>query len=458
MKYKLKDLCSITKGATGLMKAIPGKYPLIALSDKRRSHNIFQFDANAVIVPLISSTGHGHASMKRVHYQEGKFALGNILCAVIPNDEKQLNAKYLHIYLQQFKDSLFVPLMKGAANVSLSMNKIAEVEIEIPSISKQLEIIALENKSKDLKDKLEEKLIFQDNDVIKLRNAFLREAMQGKLVPQDPNEEPASELLKKIKAENEKLIAEGKFKKQPVRRGGKPLPEIKLEEIPYEIPKSWVWCRLGNICEINPRNDVDDNINSGFIPMNLISEKWGHTPLFEEKKWREIKSGFTHFANNDVVIAKITPCFENSKAGIISNLPNNVGAGTTELYVVRPNRFILNNFIYSFIKTEKFLSGGESIMRGVAGQKRVPKEYVTNILFPLPPIVEQQRIVSKLEQLMQLCDELEKNIIQSKEQTNLLLQTVLREALEEKIGDNTNERETLKELAKKHDSALQKLS
>ena len=106
MIYKLKDICTLTKGAIGIMKAIPGKYPLVALSDERRSHNEFQFDAKAVIVPLISSTGHGHASMKRVHYQEGKFALGNILCAVIPKDDKQLCAKYLHLYLQQLA-SLF---------------------------------------------------------------------------------------------------------------------------------------------------------------------------------------------------------------------------------------------------------------------------------------------------------------------------------------------------------------
>ena len=95
MKYRLKDLCSINKGATGIMKADGGKYPLVALSDERRNHSEYQFDAKAVIVPLISSTGHGHASMKRVHYQEGKFALGNILCAVIPIDETKLNAKYL---------------------------------------------------------------------------------------------------------------------------------------------------------------------------------------------------------------------------------------------------------------------------------------------------------------------------------------------------------------------------
>jgi type I restriction enzyme S subunit len=236
MKYCLKDICSITKGATGIMKADGGKYPLVALSDERRSHNEFQFDANAVIVPLISSTGHGHASMKRVHYQEGKFALGNILCAVIPKDETKLNAKYLHLYLQQFKETLLVPLMKGAANVSLPMNKLADVEIEVPSLERQLEIIALEDKAAELKNELEEKLILQDGDITKLRQALLKEAMQGKLTKQNPKDGNAKDLLEKIITEKTKLgIKE------------KPIAEIKEVEIPFDIPESWVWCRLGKI-------------------------------------------------------------------------------------------------------------------------------------------------------------------------------------------------------------------
>ncbi|HAQ20361.1 MAG TPA: hypothetical protein DCR40_14195 [Prolixibacteraceae bacterium] len=239
MKYQLKDICTITKGATGIMKADGGKYPLVALSDERRSHSEFQFDANAVIVPLISSTGHGHASMKRVHYQEGKFALGNILCAVIPNDEAQLNAKYLHLLLQQFKETLLVPLMKGAANVSLPMNKLADVEIEVPSLNRQLEIIALEEVASEYKKELEERLIDQDGDVTKLRWAILREAMQGKLTKQNPKDGDASDLLKKIKCEQEKLI-EGKKLSRP-----KPLPPIDEDEIQFDLPKNWICCRLG---------------------------------------------------------------------------------------------------------------------------------------------------------------------------------------------------------------------
>lgn len=422
MKYKLKDLCSITKGATGIMKADGGKYPLVALSDERRNHSEYQFDAKAVIVPLISSTGHGHASMKRVHYQEGKFALGNILCAVIPNDETQLNAKYLHLYLQQFKETLLVPLMKGAANVSLPINKLAYVEIELPSLERQLEIIALEDKAAELKNELEEKLFLQDGDVTKLRQALLREAMQGKLTKQNLKDGNAKDLLEKIKAEKTKLgIKE------------KPLAEIKAEEIPFDIPENWKWCRLGEACQLNPRNKAEDNLEVAFIPMPLISQKYYEAPQFEIRKWQAIKSGFTHFANDDVVVAKITPCFENSKAGIMKDLPNGIGAGTTELHVLRGNSFVLPEFIYAFIKNPDFLKNGERIMRGVAGQQRVPSEYFYNTLFPLPPLPEQNRIVKKLEEFMKLCDDLQASIQASKTENEKLLQGALRDALKSEV-------------------------
>jgi len=101
MICKLSDICTITKGNLGIMKAIPGDYSMITLGENNSTHNDYQFDAKAVIIPLVSSTGHGHASMKRVKYYDGKFALGSILCAVIPKDDTFVNAKYLHIYLHR---------------------------------------------------------------------------------------------------------------------------------------------------------------------------------------------------------------------------------------------------------------------------------------------------------------------------------------------------------------------
>ena len=233
MKYRLGDICTITKGATGIMKAIPGDFTMVALGEVDKTHNEYQFDAKAAIIPLVSSTGHGHASMKRVKYQEGKFALGNILCAVIPKDENLVLAKYLHIYLHWNREELLVSQMKGMANVSLSLNKIADVEVIVPSVQKQREIIELEQQL-EVKEKEADKLFADQLTQLEyLNQAILQEAVQGKLVAQNSKEEPASELLKRIKTEKSKSGMKEKS-----------LPPIKPEEIPFEIPESWVWCRL----------------------------------------------------------------------------------------------------------------------------------------------------------------------------------------------------------------------
>ena len=239
MKYRLGDICTIAKGVTGIMKAVPGPFPMVTLAEERKQHDEYQFDAAAVIVPLISSTGHGHASIKRIHYQEGKFALGTILCAVIPKDEALLNPRYLFVYLQQFKDSVLVPLMKGAANVSLPLNKLAALEIEVPTLAKQQEVIDLAHVLTGHKNDLETLLDAQEIDTVKLRQALLREAMQGQLLPQDPTDEPAALLLKKLQAAKAATGKGGKGK-----AGALFAEEDEVVEGPFEIPVNWVWCKL----------------------------------------------------------------------------------------------------------------------------------------------------------------------------------------------------------------------
>ena len=138
---KLKELCDFEKGATGLAKAEPGEYPLVTTGAERKSCNTYQFDAKAVCIPLVSSTGHGHASLKNVHYQEGKFALGSILVALTSKDDRRLDIQFLHLYLSQLKDQVLVPLMSGAANVTLSVTKIQEIKIPLPPIEIQRELV-----------------------------------------------------------------------------------------------------------------------------------------------------------------------------------------------------------------------------------------------------------------------------------------------------------------------------
>lgn len=232
-----------------------------------------------------------------------------------------------------------------------------------------------------------------------LPKSILQAAVQGKIVPQNVHDETASELLKRIKQEKSKLVKEGKIKKE------KPLPPIAEDEIPYDLPDGWVWCRLGDVCTINPRNQITDDTEVSFTPMALISNVYFEGHKQELRQWGEVKNGFTHYAENDVVVAKITPCFQNGKSCIMQNLRNGYGAGTTELHVLRSIE-VQPAYILIYVKHPEFLLEGERNMTGTAGQQRVPTEYLKRCLFPLPPLAEQQRIVAKVDELMALCDEL----------------------------------------------------
>lgn len=254
----------------------------------------------------------------------------------------------------------------------------------------------------------------------KLRELILELAVRGKLVQQDPSDEPASALLDRIAEEKARLVKEGKIKKP------RKLPEISEEEKPFELPETWSWIRLGNISQINPRNDAEDDLQASFIPMPLISTSYNGEHDQEPRPWREMKKGYTHFADGDIAIAKITPCFENSKAAIFSSLKNGIGAGTTELHVARPFGNTLNpRYVLLCLKSPRFLSNGERKMTGSAGQKRVPKDFFAGEPLPFAPLPEQHRIVKKVDELMTLCDRLEQQVGNQLEAHEVLVDTLL---------------------------------
>lgn len=236
-----------------------------------------------------------------------------------------------------------------------------------------------------------------------LKSSILQLAIQGKLVEQRPEEGTGEELYQQIQAEKKRLIQEGKIKKE------KPLPEIAEDEAPFEIPESWKWVRVAQVVTLNPKNDLDDHLDTAFIPMPCVSDGFRNSHTFEVKKWGKIKKGFTHFADGDIGVAKITPCFQNRKSVVFQGLPNGYGAGTTELSIVRViNTTILREYLLWFFKSEYFIVNGVKSFTGTAGQQRVHKDYLATCLIPLPPLAEQKRIVAKIEELLPYLDRYEK--------------------------------------------------
>ena len=241
-------------------------------------------------------------------------------------------------------------------------------------------------------------------DTKKLRQKILDLAIRGKLVPQDPNDEPASVLLERIRAEKERLIREGKIKRSK-KSAASDTPHYE-NEVPFEVPEGWEWCQVSDIFELNPKNDIPDDTQSGFIPMACVNDGFGYSHTFETRVWKEIRKGYSHFQNGDIGIAKISPCFENRKSTIFYDLPNGIGAGTTELTVLRGHCVNTEFYLYLF-QSEWYIFEGTKEFKGVVGQQRVNKEIFTTLLIPLPPIEEQNRIVTEIKKWFALIDTLE---------------------------------------------------
>lgn len=142
-RVTLGEIAQITKGVSPTLKTPPGPYPLVVTGPVARTSDTYQFDGEAVCVPLVSSTGHGHASLKRVHYASGRFAVANIIAACVPHPSSGVDTRWLFYYLQHFRDDLIVTRMKGTANVSLSITNLAQVPIALPPLDEQRRIVDL---------------------------------------------------------------------------------------------------------------------------------------------------------------------------------------------------------------------------------------------------------------------------------------------------------------------------
>ncbi|MEZ8349083.1 restriction endonuclease subunit S [Vibrio splendidus] len=173
-----------------------------------------------------------------------------------------------------------------------------------------------------------------------------------------------------------------------------------------ELPKGWAKSQLGQVITLNEKvKGIDDETECGFVPMALMPTAYRGVVTFETKTWEKCKKGFTQFQNNDVLLAKITPCFENGKGGIATGLPNGIGAGSTEYFVLRSlGGLIKPEYLHAFVKSKEFMDDCEVHMGGSVGHKRVPKDYLLKYEIPLAPLNEQIRIANKLDSILAKVD------------------------------------------------------
>lgn len=156
---------------------------------------------------------------------------------------------------------------------------------------------------------------------------------------------------------------------------------------------------------MGPKSAWDDDMEIGFVPMSHAPTNFRGPLNYEARRWHEVKKAYTHFENDDVIFAKVTPCFENGKAALVAGLPNGAGAGSSEFHVLRRrDAGISPSYLLAVIKSAQFLREGEENMTGAIGLRRVPRAFVENFPVRLPPEAEQKRIAQKLDALLAQVD------------------------------------------------------
>ena len=430
-KVKIGDICRIVKGTTGIASAEPGQYPLVVTAEERKTCSTYQFDCEAVCIPLVSSSGHGKKSLKNVHYQSGKFALGTILCAVIPNNPQELDARYLHQYLQFYKDIILVPLMKGAANVSLSMKDIATVEFPLPPIERQRELsnlfVSFQEKQKELSAEYE-----KQTDYAKLlRQNILQQAIEGKLTAAWRKQNP-------VQKGNPDYDAEALF--EQIQKEKSQCKSEKLQEPLFfellNIPQEWKYPTLFEITkQITDGTHLTPNyVNDGEVFLSAQNVKpFTFIPKihkFISKKDFDIYRNNRTPERNDILMAR-------------------VGAGIGEAAVIDTDLQFAFYVSLCLIKTfsnycdvnylclvlnssygTKYAKNNISSNGSSAGNYNLG--HIRSLKIPLPPLAEQKEIVNQVEKHLQSVSDLENQIIEREQLTKTLMQSILKEAFEEK--------------------------
>ena len=330
--------------------------------------------------PIIGRQG---ALCGNINYVEGRFYATEH--AVVVDTFCKTNVKWSFYFLIKLNLNQYAT---ATAQPGLSVNTICDVQIPLPPLTEQQRIVAEIERWFALIDTVEQGKADLQTAIKQTKSKILDLAIHGKLVPQDPNDEPASELLKRIN----------------------PKAQITCDnEHNRKFPDGWAILKVKDAFIINPRNELDDNTDVGFIPMAYINDGYSGEFKYAQKKWAEIKNGFTHFSDGDIAVAKISPCLENLKSMILKGLPNGVGAGTTELYVFRA-LYTSSEYSLFFFKSNSFVRKCVGTFNGVVGQQRVGKRIIEDILFPIPPSVEQERIVAKIKELFFFIDEIQESL------------------------------------------------
>lgn len=299
----------------------------------------------------------------------------------------------------------------GTTMSNLNHAILKSIYFPLPPIKLQQRIVSKVNELMALCDELEatEKELdaLESHFFDYLPKSILQAAVQGKLVPQDKNDEPASELLKRIQDEKDALIKEGKLKKE------KPLPPITEDEIPYDLPDGWVWCRAIDVCSYIQRGKSPTYSETKTYP--VVSQKCVQWKGMDMSKARFIAPETVSKYEESRKLTTGDLLWNSTGQGTLGRIaiyderlnPYKYAVADSHVTVLRPLQ-VLSKYMYYWFAGPEVQSTIEERATGSTKQIELATSTIMSYIFPLPPLEEQQRIVTKVDELMALCDELKR--------------------------------------------------
>ena len=347
----------------------------------------------------------------------------NIACRPLCNEKTAIRTmNFYSFYFNTYRERIVKATATGTSKLAINRKSFSNYQIYLVDIEKQTQLLHKLDKMKSISDGLLQTIQQQQKYAEMLRQSILQQAVEGKLCEQDPNDEPASVLLEKIKAEKERLIAEKKIKKQ------KPLPPISEEEKTFDLPKGWEWCRLGElVTSVTDGPHYSPEYHDKGIPFisgrNITLKGIDFsTAKFISPQLHEELSKRCRPETGDILYTKGG---ETGKA-VVNDIDFEFNVWV-HVAVLKPSTFVYNKYLALALNSPHCYALSQKYTHGT-GNRDLGLTRMIKITVPLPPANEQQRIVQRVTKLMGQCNLLERELSISKKYASQLMESVLQEA------------------------------
>ncbi len=416
---EIGKLFNIEKGSLQSSKCTPGQYSFITAGEEWKTHIEYTHDCEALVFAMAAS-----GSLGRTHYVNGKFIASDLCFILTPKKEyvSKVNLRFYSFYFNTYRERIVKATATGTSKLAINRKSFSNYQIYLVDIERQNQLLHKLDKMKSISDWLFQTIQQQQKYAEMLRQSILQQAVEGKLCEQDPNDEPASVLLEKIKAEKERLIAEKKIKKQ------KPLPPISEEEKTFDLPKGWEWCRLGElVTSVTDGPHYSPEYHDKGIPFisgrNITLKGIDFsTAKFISPQLHEELSKRCRPETGDILYTKGG---ETGKA-VVNDIDFEFNVWV-HVAVLKPSTFVYNKYLALALNSPHCYALSQKYTHGT-GNRDLGLTRMIKITVPLPPANEQQRIVQRVTKLMGQCNLLERELSISKKYASQLMESVLQEA------------------------------